>query len=266
MAQPAVSAAEAALENQRIGGLQIRVAVLCTLVQICDGYDINSVAWAVPSLIRAWHLPPAMFTTAFLWSSIGILVGALSAGSDRRPFRPPAAVACQSHHLRRGVAAERGRRFGRHAGAMALFHRRRHRRRLFRSGRIDRRLRSAPPAARLMIMVTFTGAPLGGFVGGQIVGMLLPHFGWPGDLRPGRRRSPIAGARHWRCGCRNRRGSWLPKRNLSPRQAALLQRLDIAPTQRRRPSTSPQGNPIVMLFGRAMPCRPYCCGSSSSAA
>ena len=59
MANPAMSAAEAALENQKIGGLQLRVAALCTLVQICDGYDLNSVAWAVPSLIREWHLPPA---------------------------------------------------------------------------------------------------------------------------------------------------------------------------------------------------------------
>ena len=49
---PVVSATEAALENQRLGGLQMRVAALCTLVQVCDGYDLNAVAWAVPSLIR----------------------------------------------------------------------------------------------------------------------------------------------------------------------------------------------------------------------
>jgi MFS transporter, AAHS family, 4-hydroxybenzoate transporter len=63
---------------------------LCTLVQICDGYDINSVAWAVPSLIGDWHLPPSTFTMAFLWSSIGIMVGALSAGpiGDRFGRRP----------------------------------------------------------------------------------------------------------------------------------------------------------------------------------
>ena len=75
-----LSAAEAALENQRLGPLQIRVAALCTLVQICDGYDINSIGLAVPQLTHAWNLPGPAFTTAFLWSSIGILVGALSSG------------------------------------------------------------------------------------------------------------------------------------------------------------------------------------------
>jgi len=48
MADAALSAAETALENQRIGGLQVRVVVLCMLVQTCDGYDLNAVAWAVP--------------------------------------------------------------------------------------------------------------------------------------------------------------------------------------------------------------------------
>src|SRR5580698_10854022 len=90
MAETASSSAESALENQRIGGLQLRVAALCLLVQTCDGYDLNSVAWAVPPLIREWHLPPSSFTMAFLWSSVGIMVGALSAGpiGDRFGRRP----------------------------------------------------------------------------------------------------------------------------------------------------------------------------------
>src|ERR1044072_4834859 len=85
-----MSAAETALENQKRGGLQIRVAALCTLVQICDGYDINSIGIAVPSLTHAWGLPGPAFTTAFLWSSIGIMVGALSSGplGDRTGRRP----------------------------------------------------------------------------------------------------------------------------------------------------------------------------------
>jgi len=90
MAEAALSATETALENQRIGPLQIRVAAICTLVQMCDGYDVNSIGVSVPSLTHAWNLPGPAFTTAFLWSSIGIMVGALSAGpiGDRFGRKP----------------------------------------------------------------------------------------------------------------------------------------------------------------------------------
>jgi MFS family permease len=79
-AEASLPAGESALENQQLGSLQIRVAALCTLVQICDGYDIGSIGIAAPSLMHAWNLPGPAFTRAFLWSSIGIMAGALSAG------------------------------------------------------------------------------------------------------------------------------------------------------------------------------------------
>ena len=90
MAEAVLSAIESALENQRIGPLQIRVAALCALVQVCDGYDVNSIGVSVPSLTQAWGLPGPAFTQAFMWSSIGIMVGALSAGpiGDRLGRRP----------------------------------------------------------------------------------------------------------------------------------------------------------------------------------
>ena len=75
MAETALSATESALENQRFGGLQIRVSALCALIQMCDGY--GSIGWAVPSLTHAWDLPPSAFSLAFLWSNLGVLVGAL---------------------------------------------------------------------------------------------------------------------------------------------------------------------------------------------
>src|SRR5215831_14558344 len=90
MAEAVFSATESALENQRIGGLQIRVAALCALIQMCDGYDVNSIGVAVPALTHAWNLPGPAFTQAFLWSSIGIMVGALSSGplGDRVGRKP----------------------------------------------------------------------------------------------------------------------------------------------------------------------------------
>jgi MFS family permease len=77
MAETALSATESALENQRFGGLQIRVSALCALIQMCDGHDVGSIGWAVPSSTHAWDLPPSAFSLAFLWSNLGVLVGAL---------------------------------------------------------------------------------------------------------------------------------------------------------------------------------------------
>jgi AAHS family 4-hydroxybenzoate transporter-like MFS transporter len=245
MAQTAMSAAEAALENQRIGGLQLRVVALCTLVQICDGYDLNSVAWAVPSLIKAWHLAPPMFTTAFLWSSIGILAGALSAGpiGDRFGRRPLLLASLTIFGIASLLSATAGSigmlslwRFftgmgigGGFSGAAALT-----------GDYAPHRLRAT------MIMISFTGAPLGGFVGGQIVALLLAHYDWPvifvlGGVFPLLLVLALA--------------LWLPesprflarRQNLSPSHAAVLRRLDIAPTEAGAVDVA-QGNPVRMLF------------------
>jgi AAHS family 4-hydroxybenzoate transporter-like MFS transporter len=247
MAEAALSKAETALENQRIGGLQLRVAALCLLVQTCDGYDLNSVAWAVPSLIHEWHLPPSMFTTAFLWSSIGIMTGALSAGpiGDRFGRRPLLLASLTIFGVASLLSATAGSlgmltlwRFitgigigGGFSGAAALT-----------GDYAPHRLRAT------MIMATFTGAPLGGFLGGQIVAPLLPHFGWPmifilGGVFPLVLVVALA--------------LWLPesprflaaRKTVSPRQAMLLQRLDIETTGNARVDIAPV-NPIGMLFGQ----------------
>ena len=101
-----------------------------------------------------------------------------------------------------------------------------------------------------MIMATFTGAPIGGFLGGQLVALLLHQgFAWPviffiGGAFPLVLVLVLA--------------FWLPesprflaaRANLAPRDRALLQRLDIAPTQAERHTIDlAHGNPIKMLFG-----------------
>jgi MFS transporter, AAHS family, 4-hydroxybenzoate transporter len=90
MAQTYSSATEHALENQRVGGLQIRVALICALIQMCDGYDVGTIGWSVPSLTHAWQIAPSAFALAFLWSNIGLMAGALAAGpiGDRIGRKP----------------------------------------------------------------------------------------------------------------------------------------------------------------------------------
>jgi AAHS family 4-hydroxybenzoate transporter-like MFS transporter len=99
-----------------------------------------------------------------------------------------------------------------------------------------------------MIMATFTGAPIGGFVGGQLVALLLAQFGWPMIF--------LLGGAFPLC-LVVALALWLPESprflaargNLSPRNTALLRRLDIAPTHRGSVDLA-RGNPIGMLFGK----------------
>jgi MFS transporter, AAHS family, 4-hydroxybenzoate transporter len=249
MEEAALSATETALENQRIGGLQLRVAALCTLVQICDGYDVNSIGVSVPSLTHAWNLPGPAFAQAFVWSSIGIMVGALSAGplGDRVGRKPLLLASLTIFGLASLLTAFAGSllvlsilRFftglgigGGFPGAATLT-----------GDYAPQRLRAT------MIMASFTGAPFGGFVCGQLAGVLLPTLGWPsifviGGVVPLLMVLALA--------------LWLPesprflarKDNLSARETALLRRLDITPGQGAAAGLDiARGNPIAMLFGK----------------
>ena len=99
-----------------------------------------------------------------------------------------------------------------------------------------------------MIMATFTGCPLGGFLGGQIVALLLAEWGWRmifvlGGISPLALLPVLV--------------LWLPEsprflaaeRNLSARSAALLRRLDITSAQSDAVDVA-RSNPIWMLFGQ----------------
>ena len=249
MAEASFSATERALENQRIGALQIGVVAICVLIQMCDGYDVGSIGWAVPSLTHAWNLPPSAFSLAFLWSNLGVMAGALASGPigdrfGRKPLLLASVAIFGVASLASAFAGSLGLlsalRFFTGLGIAGAF-----------SGTTALTGDYTPQRLRAtMIMVTFTGAPLGGFVGGLIVAALLRHYTWPvifvlGGAFPLVLLLVMA--------------LWLPesprflarKPNLSPRQQALLARLDIARTQAgSHPVDIAAENPVKLLFGR----------------
>ena len=243
------SATERALENQLLGGLQIRVAVICGLIQMCDGYDVGSIGWSVPLLTQAWHLAPSAFALAFLWSNIGLILGALLAGpiGDRVGRKPLLmisvalfGIASLASALSPSLEFLAGTRFftgigiaGGFAGTVALT-----------GDYTPERLRA------MMIMLALAGAPLGGFVGGQLVALLMSEGAdWPiifiiGGVFPLVLLVITA--------------LWLPesprflalRTNLSPRHRALLRRLTIAPsTEEAHAIDVARSNTIRMLFG-----------------
>jgi len=247
-AATASSATERALENQRVGGLQIRVALICGLIQMCDGYDVGSIGWSVPSLTHAWHVAPSAFALAFLWSNIGVMAGALVAGpiGDRLGRKPLLLMSLAMFGLASLASAASsslgflaGTRFFTGAGIAGGF-----------AGTVALTGDYTPHRLRaFMIMLTFTGAPLGGFVGGLAVSYLLHlGFGWPIIFIIGGAFPLLLMAIS---------AMWLPesprllaaRTNLAPRDHALLQRLDIthAPGEAHGIDVA-VSNPIKMLF------------------
>ncbi|MBV9863486.1 MAG: MFS transporter [Alphaproteobacteria bacterium] len=247
MAEAAWSSTEAALENQRLGGLQIRVVLLCALIQALDGYDINAIGMAVPSLSHIWNLPGAAFSRTFVMSSVGILFGALACGpAGDRLGRKPVLLAGTAFIGVFSLASV----FAHSLDELTLYR--------FLTGigigcimAVTVALTSDYTSQRnraLVIMMMFCGNPAGGFVGGQIVAQLLPYYGWQCIFVLGGAVPlillPILML-------------WLPEspRFLvargpgSPRRAALLARLDLAAAE-----TAPRqvdvavGNPVRMLF------------------
>jgi AAHS family 4-hydroxybenzoate transporter-like MFS transporter len=160
-------------------GLPLRVAILCALAQMLDGYDLSAIGLAVPSLVKAWALPPAAFTQAFALSSVGIMVGAMLGGpiADRWGRRPALLVSVALFGIFSLASAWApslpvlvALRFFTGIGiggvmptTVALT-----------SDYTPDRWRTS------VVMFMFTGNTIGGFFAGQIAAQILPHWGWPG--------------------------------------------------------------------------------------
>src|SRR5262252_4356119 len=161
------------------GGLQLRVAVLCGLIQALDGYDLSAIGLAVPSLAKAWSLPPSAFTQAFALSSVGIMVGAMFAGpiADRYGRKPVLLLSVAFFGVFSLLSAWATSlpmlvilRFftgigigGAMPATVALT-----------SDHTPDRWRTS------VVMFMFTGNTVGGFFAGQITAQILPSWGWQG--------------------------------------------------------------------------------------
>ena len=160
-----------------LSALQWRVTFLCMLAQIFDGFDISSISMAAPALIKAWGVPPPSMAPTFVMSSVGIMIGALASGPvGDRIGRKPVLIASLVVLALSSLGCTRASavadlvwlRLATGVGigmllpsTVALS-----------SDHLPERIRAA------IVMVVFTGAPLGGFAGKMLVSQLLPVFGW----------------------------------------------------------------------------------------
>lgn len=68
------------LDERGVGSFHIKLLVWSLFLVLIDGYDIGAIAFAAPSLMKAWHFPPSELGPVFSASLIGILVGSLIFG------------------------------------------------------------------------------------------------------------------------------------------------------------------------------------------
>jgi MFS transporter, AAHS family, 4-hydroxybenzoate transporter len=76
--------------TQPLSALQLRVFLLCALIVLLDGYDLQAMGLAVPALARAWQLAPRAFTLAQTASILGLGLGSafIAPFGDRLGRRP----------------------------------------------------------------------------------------------------------------------------------------------------------------------------------
>ena len=67
---------EELIDRQKFGVFGVRVVVLALLALIIDGYDVQVMSFAAPSLLKAWHLQRSAFAPVFSASLFGIMFGA----------------------------------------------------------------------------------------------------------------------------------------------------------------------------------------------
>ena len=67
---------EALIDGQKFGAFPLRVLVLTLLALVIEGYDVQIMSFAAPSLLKAWHLQRAAFAPVLSASLAGIMFGA----------------------------------------------------------------------------------------------------------------------------------------------------------------------------------------------
>src|SRR5215831_113936 len=65
---------------QRFGGFQLRIVILCGLVQFLDGFDTQALAYAAPALRAAWHVTPQALGAVFGLGALGTGLGSVLLG------------------------------------------------------------------------------------------------------------------------------------------------------------------------------------------
>jgi len=177
MAQSTLVNVSEVIDQRGLGRPQLMIVVLCGLVALLDGFDLQSIGLAAPSIAASLHIPPQRLGGVFSAALAGLMLGAFGLGpvADRigrkgvligatllfGVFTVCTAFAGSYTQLL-VIRFLTGLGLG---GAMPSFI-------SLASEYAPRRLRAT------LVAILWAGFPLGGAVGGFLASRMLPAYGW----------------------------------------------------------------------------------------
>ena len=165
------------IDNAPVGAFQIRVVLLCGLVALLDGLDIQAMALVTPTLREQWQLPPTAFGPILSASFFGIMLGMMGLGMlgdrlGRRKVLLGSFLLVGLSSIATGLATSPNElMLGRLLTGIGI------------GGclpNVTALTAEYVPVKRLAFFVTlmYSAVPLGGVVAGYIGGPLIDAFGW----------------------------------------------------------------------------------------
>lgn len=161
-----------------VGGFQWRIVLLCALVALFDGFDIQAMALVAPTLRTDWGLDVTALGPVLSASLAGMMIGmiALAPLGDRHGRRTLllaglglVGVAAIATGFAQGVNDLMALRFVTGLGIGAC---------LPNATALTSEYVPAPRRAFFVTMM-YSAVPLGAVVGGWVAGPLIAAFGWP---------------------------------------------------------------------------------------
>jgi AAHS family 4-hydroxybenzoate transporter-like MFS transporter len=158
----------------RLGKL---VTLLCALALVFDGFDISIVGFAIPSILRDWHLSRASFAPLLVIGLAGMTIGSLSAGAIGDRIGRRAALLSSVTLFGVGTVASA---FAPNLLAIDLL-------RFIAAAGIGGAMPNAATMSAeftplkkraIAVMLTIVCIPLGGALAGSVAAFVLPRAGW----------------------------------------------------------------------------------------